>query len=301
MAGHVYHWKHGWIPLDREAAVVKAHGAAPHGPHPVAAKDLARTRNIAVVHNPATGKFALQDRKSGHTVGVSMSVAAHLHHNGHTVTTVHADGTFSTTSEHRLTAAGEPVATVEAARLVKAATAAEPELTALLSGLATEHGGKMEGLKYRVKTADSLARKIEGDIAEARNNGKALSAAEAGAKMFDVNRYTTVHPEASYVASTQATLDALRAQGYKLNVKNFWNVDGNPYRSINVQVTAPNGQKFELQLHTPKSLHVKETGLHPLYEKFRVEPSQAKRDAYSREMHVFAATIPEPPGVRNIR
>ena len=119
--------------------------------------------------------------------------------------------------------------------------------------------------------------------------------------MFDVNRYTTVYPEAQYACGAQATLDTMRAQGLKLNVKKYWNVDTNPYQGLNVQATTAAGQKFELQFHSGTSLSVKEGEMHSVYELQRVEPDATRWDEYAKQVFAVSAKIPVPPGISSVK
>jgi hypothetical protein len=118
----IYHWKHGWIPLDHAAALSKAHGsehgarralavshAAGHahssvvageygggtherGLQPVALDHLPRERRITAAFSPQTRRFGLQDpegRAGFGTETVTTSIpehlAEHFHANGYTV------------------------------------------------------------------------------------------------------------------------------------------------------------------------------------------------------------------------
>ncbi len=188
---------------------------------------------------------AFERTDKSHISPISEGRAAALHHGGHTITAVRADGSVTTDTRDS--------AHSVSAHTVKAAMAAEPQLTGLVSGLANKHGGKMAGLDFKLKSEESLTRKFQ----EGVDAGKG-TAPQVGADMFDVNRYTTVYPEAQYACGAQATLDTMRAQGLKLNVKKYWNVDTNPYQGLNVQATTAAGQKFELQFHSGTSLSVKE-------------------------------------------
>lgn len=192
---------------------------------------------------------------------------------------------------------GEDSASV-ARDVVARASAVEPRLTSSMVGLAEKHGGKMVALKNRLKGADSLARKIDGDVAEWEAKGHPKSPSEVAADLFDVNRYTMTFDESRYAGQSQKVLDDLRAQGNTLKVKNFWNRPDNPYQGINVQVTGPGGERFELQFHTPASLDAK-GAMHGVYEKKRVLPAQAAAEAAALDAQAFkmAAAIPAPPGV----
>lgn len=163
------------------------------------------------------------------------------------------------------------------------------------------HGGTAEGLDYKLKGADSLARKIKGDQESAALEGKSLSAEQAAANLFDVNRYTIIYPEKDYAKSAQATIDQLKKQGYTLNVKNYWNIHTHAYQGINVQATGKDGSKFELQFHTPTSLSVKEGELHKVYEQQRVEKDPTIKKSFEAKMHAVAARIPIPPGVQSVK
>jgi hypothetical protein len=164
--------------------------------------------------------------------------------------------------DFRVNREGRSDANATAHRLVADATRREPELTSTVQCLADAHGGQLEGLDHRVKTADSLARKLAVDSAD---SGK--PPAELGDLMFDVNRYTMTADETRYAAIAQAAIDDLRGQGNTVRVKNFWNDPDNPYQGVNLQVTTGDGVKYELQINTPASLAVKNGPMHVLYEK----------------------------------
>jgi hypothetical protein len=179
--------------------------------------------------------------------------------------------------------------------------AIEPEITRDMIDLGNEHGGKMEGLQYRLKSEDSLARKIDDE--KKFNDGDATKTADG---MSDVARYTMTFDDAQYVTGTTAALDDLQAQGYQTRVKNYWQ-QGDPYQGINVAVTHPNGTVFELQFHTPTSLDFKEPKLsltdpmrseatHAKYERYRESTSTRERWKEYSGMTRQAAQIPRPTG-----
>lgn len=201
--------------------------------------------------------------------------------------------------------AGKSAADVASA-MVQAGTEAEPQLTSLVSGVAEKNGGEINpvlpsgdhALDFKLKSEESLARKIAGEVSD---SGGTLTPEQAGAKMFDINRYTTVYPEGQYASGAQATINDLRAEGNTLNVKNYWNVDSNPYQGVNVQVTTPDAQKFELQFHTDTSLAVKEGELHSVYEAQRIETNPAMRAQYAQQMGAISAKIPVPHGIGSVK
>lgn len=73
-----------------------------------------------------------------------------------------------------------------------------------------------------------------------------------------------------------------------------------PYQGVNVQITSPVGEKFELQFHTDYSLEVKEGELHTIYEAQRIETDMVKWREYQRQMFEVAGKIPIPPGIRDV-
>lgn len=181
-----------------------------------------------------------------------------------------------------------------ASELVKKATLAEPRLTSLVKDVADKNDGTLEGLNFRLKTEDSLSRKILGDVESSKG---LMTPDQVGAKMFDVNRYTIKLSDGNYVDGAQSIIDDLRSGGNSLKVKNYWNVADNPYQGINIQVTTPLGEQFELQLHTAKSLEVKEGALHEIYELSRVETDPDKIAEYTRQSFDAAKQIPIPRNV----
>lgn len=180
---------------------------------------------------------------------------------------------------------------------------AEPELTDTVMGLADATGGEVLPitLQFKVKEEGSLTDKITKDMAAAEAAGKPMTAKEAGAKLFDINRYTITYNEGQYAAGSRAALDQLRQQGNTLRVKNFWVKGDNPYQGVNVQVTGKGGQRWELQFHTPTSLDVKEGALHEPYKALgEATPGSPQWHSLLNQSFAASATIPVPPGVSTI-
>ncbi|MBU6455229.1 MAG: hypothetical protein KGS72_25895, partial [Cyanobacteria bacterium REEB67] len=141
-------------------------------------------------------------------------------------------------------------AKTDAIRLITHAENAEPEVTDDLMALAKIHKGEMVGLEYRLKSVESLTRKIE--------NGS-----EAG-QIKDALRYTMIFPDDQLVEKTETILRAMELDGYEaLKVKNTFKPNV-PYKGVNVCLIK-NEQMFELQFHSPGSYDLKHYN-HPLYE-----------------------------------
>lgn len=177
--------------------------------------------------------------------------------------------------------------------LYKKAQQVEPQITKRMVSLAESNNMRLEGLQYRIKQPDSLARKIEAD---AKMMG--IDPAKAAEGISDSVRYTALVDSGNYTAGVQSTLDQLRADGYTTRVKNFW-TKGDPYQGINVALTAPDGTQVELQFHTPESLAVKEA-IHKDYETYRISTSITERQQLWDAMTAKATGVPVPGGVESI-
>ena len=168
----------------------------------------------------------------------------------------------------------------------------EPALTANMKDLADKYGTKLEGLNFRLKTQESLTRKIADS---AKNDDK--TPAEAARNISDANRYTMVADPANYRASAEAVQKDLQAQGYDVNVKNYWQETSN-YKGVNMALTDPSGNRIELQFHTAESLAMKETTNHPLYESYRkMDTNTPQAIALNAQMVANSASLRTPPGL----
>jgi hypothetical protein len=172
---------------------------------------------------------------------------------------------------------------------------AEPQISRKIIDLADEHGARPEGLAFRLKSEESLSRKIAEKVQEEKISGVVTTADEAAASMSDVIRYTYVVDDDVYSVATQRILADLEASGYTLRVKNYWQPQ-NTYKGINVAMKDPDGIPVELQFHTAESLKVKEGALHQIYERQRVLTDPDAIEVLNKEMRDVAATIPTPRG-----
>ena len=185
----------------------------------------------------------------------------------------------------------------KASSLVSKAKEVEPQITSMMNKCAEENGGTMVGLKYAVKSEDSLYRKIKSEVRE-----KGISVEDAASNMKDVNRYTMQLTEDNFVSGYQSTVESLRSQGYEIiRVKNSLANPTAEYRGVNTNVKSPDGSIWELQFHTAKSLEVKEVN-HKLYETQRRDETPAdQKVALGKQMSQNAASIPTPAGIESIK
>jgi hypothetical protein len=188
-----------------------------------------------------------------------------------------------------------PEAVKQAERIRRDAEAVEPLVTSLMEGIAksidadfAELDGK-SSLIQRLKTTDSLARKIDQD-AEKDHGGDREKAANS---ISDAVRYTLNVDENNYTDGVEKTIKAVEETGWKVDsVKNFWQA-GDPYDGTNMKLSK-DGVKVELQLHTPSSHKIKEVDLHDDYEKYRVSKDNTERKSLWDSMVNKAKAIPRP-------
>ena len=162
----------------------------------------------------------------------------------------------------------------------------EPTITSQLKSLENDQA-KLIGLEHRLKTKESLSRKILKDAHDME-----VTPQEAASTIHDAIRYTFVIDEDSYVTKGN-TLTAF---------KNYWADDSRAYQGINTNFKDANGTVFELQFHTPESFDTKESKTHDLYEIIRDENSTAEEKAEATQKHdELFKLIPVPEGVRDLQ
>lgn len=189
-----------------------------------------------------------------------------------------------------------PQAIAEAKRLRERALAVEPKVTELMKVIQENSGGEFVQLDQRVKSTDSLARKIDND-AVAEFDGDNLRAAEA---VSDAVRYTLKMDDENYAQSLDSTIKALDAADFTLRVKNFWQ-SGDPYDGVNIKARK-DGIEVEIQLHTRSSFAHKEGegGTHKIYKAYQVELNDSTRSSMWSQMVDIAKGVTRPANYAGI-
>ena len=197
----------------------------------------------------------------------------------------------------RFTSGGSVMTAADAADMVYSrAVEIEPAITAMMQETAARNGAVMSGLQFKLKGKDSLERKIAARAAKLPDK----SAEKAAAAISDSVRYTMVAPAANYADMANNAVAEFTAQGFECNVKNYWE-EGNQYKGINVAMVSPEGDKIELQFHTPESLAVKMEQNHPLYEQARtLEEDSPEFKALDAQMTANSGALIHPPGVESV-
>lgn len=145
------------------------------------------------------------------------------------------------------------------------ARAMEPTITADLSEIVEESGGELTGLEFRLKTKESLERKVLSDMKTMELSEEAVMN-----RLYDIVRYTSLFNSDSLVQGYQRIVEKLKEKGYNiLRVKNTMGKESASYWGINTVVENPKGYRFELQFHTAQSFQVKQELNHSLYEEQR--------------------------------
>jgi hypothetical protein len=158
-------------------------------------------------------------------------------------------------------------------------------------------GGWLEGLKYRLKGEDRLKEKI----AEKIQHEPDRTPGEAIREINDAIRYTFCFESDSYVGGYWNIKQLLEERGYSMIYsKSHWR-DNPEYKGINTRWVTLEGQRFEVQFHTPESFYAKQYITHDAYERRRnplIERSERREiGVFQREVCSF---IPLPADVDSI-
>ncbi|MDP4510679.1 hypothetical protein [Nonomuraea turcica] len=190
----------------------------------------------------------------------------------------------------------DPEANVTADRALARAKDAEPEISSGVQSAARQIHADMEGFpehvlkgpdRYKEKLAKLMRDFPDRTPEELIRTG-----------MHDGIRYTFTFSEDRYAKGVADAKKALEQQGFELIVqKPSWS-DASKYKGVNTRWRGPDGQLFEVQMHTPSSLWAKEV-THEIYEYKENLPPQDKARLEKYEAQIFEA-VPEPPGVRDI-
>lgn len=183
----------------------------------------------------------------------------------------------------------------ETAQLMDRAAAADkvvtPALTELIQTL--DHGAELIGLDFRLKTNEE---RIAQKLAEAHQKG--LDDDAAIDTVADALRFTVQQDPGQYTATYTQTRDGLIAAGFTPvpgKEKNFWE-PGDAYQGFNTQWRSPDGQKFELQFHTPDSFRVKDE-IHKMFEEYRTSDNNERKRELWDEMTNRWEQVEIPDGI----
>ncbi|OQB15006.1 MAG: hypothetical protein BWY15_00821 [Firmicutes bacterium ADurb.Bin193] len=170
----------------------------------------------------------------------------------------------------------------------------EPAITKTVVDVAEKVGTEPAGLEFRIKSKESYLRKIKSNY---RPDGNEY-------EIKDILRYTYISPPETLTGKTIKSIDEFDKMGYNtIGVKNSWLRDYDPYNGINTIITAPNGQKFEMQYHTPESFALKNGALHKLYEKQRLikDDEHPEYTRLQKEMFELSKGLEKPNNIEKVK
>ena len=149
----------------------------------------------------------------------------------------------------------------------------ETDTTSMVTDIGNAVGAKIPNLEYRLKSHKSLSRKIYTD--SIREN---IAPEVAALQISDSVRYTMLFEPDEYVEKVQEVQRQLEEQGwskYDAKWKNSFQ-GGDAYDGYNTVMVNEQGQRFELQYHTPESFEIKKR-VHRIYERFRKTEDPGER------------------------
>ena len=174
----------------------------------------------------------------------------------------------------------------------------EPPISADMQAVEKENtcGGWLAGFDRRIKNDDRLKEKVaEQAAAEPDKSASAILR-----KIPDGLRFTCCFEPDDYVGGYYDIKARLEDMGHEMyQSMNHW---ADPeYKGINTRWITQQGQRFEVQFHTPESFHAKEVLTHKAYERIRdtttSRPELRELHAFQREL---SAWIPVPDGATDI-
>jgi hypothetical protein len=158
-------------------------------------------------------------------------------------------------------------------KIAQKAARLEPKFSSIITNIKEATGGVLYKFEFRQKDQKDIDRKIK----EIKESHPELSEEESAEQVTDYLRYTIVYSCEEYGKKVLTAQNKLKEMGfdfYDKKVRKYFS-DG-PYRGYNTVMQDSEGNVFELQFHTHKSLE-KLGKVRPLYEQFRVERDNHKR------------------------
>jgi hypothetical protein len=175
---------------------------------------------------------------------------------------------------------------------------AEPGISANVCAVEQQngHAGWLEGFERRLKAEDRLKEKV----AERCEGEPDKTPGEIVREVADAIRYTLCIRSDSYPKGYYDIKERLESHGYEMyESRNSWS--GAEYKGINTRWVTQEGQRFEVQFHTPESFHAKQYVTHKAYERIRnpltSDEERAELKVFQREV---CAHVPLPNGAQDI-
>ena len=181
-----------------------------------------------------------------------------------------------------------PERQAETAEAIGRVREAEPGLSADAQAIEQENkdtcGGWLEGFEHRLKGEDRLLAKVA--------EGLTTTSPDATPKQVlrlipDAIRFTCCFEAENYTEGYYDIKERFESRGHEMYYSN--NYRTNPeYKGVNIRWVTPEGQRFEVQFHTPDSFHAKHQVTHLAYERIR-DPTTSRAEL--RELHAFQCEV----------
>lgn len=187
-----------------------------------------------------------------------------------------------------------------ASDIYKRASKKEPKITKDIKQAARIANSRMHGLEHRLKTKESIKRKIETDSIE-----KGISVNASANDIKDAVRYTTITNDKNFVSSYNILKRAMQSLGYsEVRCKNYFEMykqGAVKHKSVQSVFEDKDGYKFEVQFQTPDSQKAKDLKV-PIYEERRKPGlSKEREQELEQKMVDLAEKVPYPEDIYKIR
>ncbi|MEE1929955.1 ATP nucleotide 3'-pyrophosphokinase [Streptomyces sp. TRM 70351] len=177
------------------------------------------------------------------------------------------------------------------------ARTAEKDISPQIRTVASWSGAELVGFDQRLKSEDSLKRKIATWLTADPDQ----TVHEALDGLNDSVRYTLQWEDGAYTDGVRTAAGMLGAWGHEsVRWSNTWK-NRTGYKGINAAWRDPmHGHTFEVQFHTPAS-HEAAVATHPLYEEQRLPGTSPERKAeLQRQQGRIFAAVPVPAGAPSL-
>jgi hypothetical protein len=159
------------------------------------------------------------------------------------------------------------------------------------------HGGWLAGFGNRLKGDGRLKEKVAEGL---QTIGPDAKPEEILQQVPDAIRYTFCLRPETYSRGYYDIKDRLESLGYEsYESRNSWAAA--EYKGINTRWVTAEGQRFEVQIHTPESFHAKQYVTHDAYERIRnpltSDEERRELEAFQREV---SSRIEVPEGATDI-
>ncbi len=146
------------------------------------------------------------------------------------------------------------------------------------------YGGHLMGLGFRLKGEDRLKEKIADHV---ETGAPDATIPEILLDIPDAIRYTFCASRENYTSAYRDIKERLEACSYDMYyAQNHWS--STQYKGINTRWITSDGQRFEIQFHTPESFNAKQEVTHPAYERLR---NALTTDGERRELFAFQREV----------